>query len=219
MDLNITNEAVTDHIRGLYTPIDSDMAEFRKEAVEAGVPVIMEETEMLINTIMIILRPHNILEIGTALGYSACFMSKALEGDVKITTIEKNYESFMKANDNVAQQKCSESIDLICDDAVHALKQLRDGGRMYDFVFIDAAKSHYRSFWDEVVKMVHRGSVILCDNVLMRGTTVIPPEEAEHKHRTNIRNMREFLEYICGLENVQTSVVAAGDGVSISYIK
>jgi Predicted O-methyltransferase len=217
--LEISKDEVLEYIGGFYVPEDDDMAALRELNEKENIPLIWRETEMIMGMLLDIAQPHTILEVGTAVGYSACFMSKHLGGDVKVTTIENDYDRFMQANENVSRQKCSETVNLICDDAVHALKQLHDSGRMFDFVFIDAAKSHYSEFWDEAVKMVHKGSIIVCDNVLMRSMTVIPPDEAEHKHRTNIRNMRNFLEYITNLENVKTIVTEAGDGLSISYIR
>ncbi|MEE3362470.1 MAG: O-methyltransferase [Anaerovoracaceae bacterium] len=210
---------VKEYINSFYRPISPEMEKFRAESEESGIPVILRETEMVLGTLLSLMRPHAILEIGTAAGYSACFMSLALEGDARITTIEQDYARFMEANDNVSREGCADSVHLICDDAVHAMKQLKDSHRMFDFVFIDASKSHYREFWDEAMPLIHHGSVIVCDNVLMRGTTTVPAEQAPHKHRTNIRNMREFLEYITSSGDFKTTVICAGDGMSISSFR
>ena len=86
------------------------------------------------------------------------------------------------------------------------------------FKFIDAGKSHYLKFWQEAVKIVKKGGIIVCDNVFMRGMTVDSSYDIHRKHKTSIRNMREFLDYIIELENVHTSILSIGDGVSLSYI-
>jgi predicted O-methyltransferase YrrM len=90
---------------------------------------------------------------------------------------------------------------------------------LFDFVFIDAAKSYYLEFWHKIRKMTKSGSVVVCDNTLMRGMTVDDAFDPKDKHRTNIRNMREFMDYITGLKDVHTSILPVGDGVTISYIK
>ncbi|MGI6204730.1 MAG: O-methyltransferase [Anaerovoracaceae bacterium] len=210
---------VKEYINSFYRPLNPEMEALRTKNEEAGIPIILRETEMVLGTLLSLQKPHTVLEIGTASGYSACFMSLSLEGDVRITTIEQDYARFMEANDNVSEMKCSDSVNLICDDAVHAMKQLNDSRRMFDFVFIDASKSHYREFWDGALPLIHHGSVIVCDNVLMRGTTTVPPEDAPHKHRTNIRNMREFLEHITSSDDFKTTVICAGDGMSISSFR
>ena len=99
-------------------------------------------------------------------------------------------------------------------------KQVKCGERdPFDFVFIDAGKSHYTDFWNEVIEMVHSGSVIFADNVLMRGMTVDNKYDIHDKHRTNIKNMRAFIDTVTGDERYQTTLLPVGDGVTISFIK
>ncbi len=88
----------------------------------------------------------------------------------------------------------------------------------FDFIFIDAAKSHYRRFWDQAIKLVQNEGMIICDNTLMNGRTVSDKYDHLKKHRTNISQMRDFLDYITDLEGVTTTVLPIGDGISMSVV-
>ena len=118
----------------------------------------------------------------------------------------------------------SDRVEIIRGDAKKSLLSLREEvlsskRNPFGFVFIDASKSHYREFWDIVMEMVKPGSIIMCDNVLMRGMTIDDSYDIYNKHKTNIRKMRAFLDHITGLGYVDTAILPVGDGVSVSYIK
>ena len=129
------------------------------------------------------------------------------------------------ADENIEKLGYEEEIEILCGDCLEIMKKLNglsESGNNesgYDFIFIDAGKSHYLKFWQEAVKIVKKGGIIVCDNVFMRGMTVDSSYDIHRKHKTSIRNMREFLDYIIELENVHTSILSIGDGVSLSYIR
>ena len=197
------------------------MEQLRSFAESRHIPVILRDTEELLRILLFLKQPSRILEIGTAIGYSALFFAKA--GQAQITTIERDPEYARAARTNIQQMGYEDRIQVLEGDAEHILSspeffEGRDLGPGFDMVFIDAAKSHYRSFWDLAVPLCADESMIVCDNVLIRGLSANDPMEIPHKHRTSVRNMREFLSFIKGLSFADTCVLSVGDGISISMI-
>ena len=214
--MNITNEVVTEYIDGLYRPLTPELAELRREAEENHVPVILRDTERFLSSMLTLTRPHRILEIGAAVGYSSSCFAQICGSETKITTLEADPVMFEKASANIRRLGYGSQIEILLGDAKETLRELTP---VYDFVFIDAAKSHYRVFFDGALKLCRPGSVIVCDNILMRAMTASAQYDVKHKHRTSIRKMREFLEYITQSDAVETSVFAAGDGIALSVVK
>ncbi|MEG0292208.1 MAG: O-methyltransferase [Anaerovoracaceae bacterium] len=215
---NITNKKITDYTDSLFKGLNKKFNDLRIYAEENNIPIIQKETESLLISILQMTRPKNVLEIGTAIGYSASVMAEIIN-DAKIITLERSEFMYDAAIKNIEDLGHDENIDIIFGDAREELEILAQNSSSFDLVFIDAAKSHYMKFWEEIRKMTKSGSIVICDNVLQRGMTVDSVYDTHDKHRTNIKNMREFLEYITSLEDVHTSILAVGDGVSISYIK
>lgn len=219
--MNIVSEIISSYMESFYQEPDEDLVELRSFAEEQFVPIIQKDTEELLRILTALQKPARILEIGTAIGYSACFFARTCGASV--TTIEKDEELYWTACSNIRQLNCSDKVFVIHGDAKDVLQEMNkssfgaasDG---FDFVFIDAAKSHYREFWDLCVPLCADDAMIVCDNVLMRGLTAIEPMEAEHKHRTSIRNMREFLQFVREIPYADTCVLTVGDGVSLSRI-
>lgn len=220
---NITNEKVTEYIERKYSPINQQLWRMRLDAENKYIPIVQRDVESMLINYLNILRPMEILEVGTAIGYSAITMSETVP-DAHIVTLERSEEMFRAASENIGKFGKEDSIELMYGDAMESLKALKEqvkaGERKpFDFVFIDAGKSHYQDFWNEIIEMVHPGSVIFGDNILMRGMTVDNKFDPKDKHRTNIKRMREFIDLITGDERYQTALLPVGDGVTISYIR
>ncbi|MEG0918330.1 MAG: O-methyltransferase [Anaerovoracaceae bacterium] len=220
---NITNDRVTEYTDSLFVPISTAFDNLRKWAEEDNIPIIQRETEGLLVSLLKMNNPKRILEVGTAIGYSAGVMAMTCP-KASILTLEKNQLMYEKALANIKELNLESNIEVCqCDakEMLNALKlEVKENKRSpFDFVFIDAAKSHYTKFWLQIIQMVKKGAVIVCDNVLQRGMTADESYDTYDKHRTNIRKMREFLEYISSLPKVHTTILAVGDGVSISYIE
>lgn len=249
--MNITNEKVTDYLDSLYHPLTEELARLREKSEAEYVPVILRDTERFLVTMLKIIKPKHILEIGTAVGYSAsCFAEVCGEG-TEIVSLEANENMYEAAVENIRRMGYENRIKVIFGDACESMRnaaweeksgthdgecsegELSDGtflgdgssdnecsdGTLFDLVFIDASKSHYREFLDEAMKHCHSGSVIICDNVLMRAQTVSDEYDKLKKHRTMIRRMREFMQYIISLETIETSVNSLGDGIAICVVK
>lgn len=213
--MNIINDKVDEYIRGLNKPMNGSLAEMRQFAAEHRVPIILPDTEALILNIIRMKKPARILEVGTAIGYSAACFAFA-DPQCRITTIESNEDALHIAEKNIRKLGLSDRITIRFGEGQTVIPQLEE---TFDLVFIDAAKSHYREFWDESIKLCSKNAVIICDNVLMKGMTASDEFDTRKKYKTSIRRMREFLTYITEQKIADTAVLPVGDGVSVSIMK
>ena len=217
--MNITNNIITSYIETLYTSANPKLLELRAFAEENRVPIILKDTEGLLLNLLKIKGTKKLLEIGAAVGYSACCFADGCGCDV--TTIEADEEVYKTAVSNVENLGFAEKVKVLHGDAREVLENLAENAsdeELYDVVFIDAAKSHYKAFWDLALSLCKDDAVIICDNVLMKGMTASDEYDTNKKYKTSIRKMREFINYINSLEYADTCVLPVGDGVSISVI-
>lgn len=219
----ITNEKITDFINAYYKPIDEEMAEFRYRCEKDEIPLILRETEIFFNTFLELVKPKRILEIGTAYGYSSSYFAKKLV-DSEIHTIEKDSELVSIAKENFESLGISDRIRVFQGDASDILDVLRypgcdnSGEKFYDLVFIDAGKSKYREFFDKSIKLCSHGAALVCDNVLLKASVADNKFDANRRHRTNIKRMKEFIEYVYSKNGATTSLISCGDGLLITIL-
>lgn len=227
--MNITNDIITAYIESFYKSGNPQLMELRQFAEEKHIPIILKDTESLLLNVLRIKRPERILEIGSAVGYSACCFADGC--GCHVTTIESDEETYEAAKVNVSELGFSDKVEVLYGDAREILpamaKKLKgEGGGtdedidagLYDVVFIDAAKSHYREFWDMSLPLCRQSALIICDNVLMKGMTASDIYDTGRRYKTSIKRMREFIKYITHLEYADTCVLPVGDGVSVSVI-
>ena len=217
--MNITNNIITAYINTLYTGSNPKLEELRSFAEEKKVPIILKDTEGLLLSLLKIKQPKRLLEIGTAVGYSACCFANGC--GCSVTTIEADEDVYKTALSNVENLGFSEKVEVLHGDAREVLENLSEEittEKLYDVVFIDAAKSHYKAFWDLSLPLCNDDAIIICDNVLMKGMTASDEYDTNKKYKTSIRKMREFIKYITDLEYADTCILPVGDGVSISVI-
>ena len=191
-----------------------EFCNIKKKALEDKVPIIMDDTLEVIAKILGEIKPTKILEIGTAVGYSAICFSEYLQEDGKIDTIERDIERVKEARENIKKAEVEEKINIYEGDAVEILPTLDD---KYDVVFIDAAKGKYPFFLSQALRMIKPGGVIIADNVLYKG--YVMSDYNKHKQRTAVRNLREYIAEITNNENLETEILEVGDGLAISKIK
>ncbi len=216
--MNITNTVVTEYINGFYKERTEALKNLRKEAEENHVPIILRDTEDLLESLVLLKKPTKILEIGAAVGYSSSFFA-SLDENIKVTTIEADEQTYLTAKDNIKKLGYEDQITLLFGDAREVLENLaKDNDKDYDLVFIDAAKSHYKAFWDLSMPIVKNDALIICDNILMKGMTASDEFDVKKKYKTSIRKMRDFLDYINSLEYAKTSTLSVGDGITISVL-
>lgn len=215
----IRSESVNKYIEKYYRPINPQMASLREEGENSNIPIILRETEIFLGTFLPQIKPKKILEIGAAIGYSALYFSYLLP-ESTVLSVERDDDMCEKAKLNIEEHSKKDKIFLTHSDAVEFLKMLQEDSERksepFDFVFIDAAKSHYRDFFDLVLPITKEGSFIICDNILMKGMT--SDDEINKKHKTSVRRMRDFVDYICDIPNADTKILSIGDGISITKI-
>lgn len=192
------------------------LEEVKKIAREEHVPILMDEAIELIETILAIKKPTKILEVGTAVGFSAMLFSKYIPEDGVIDTIEINAETAKKALENIKYCNCTKKINVINEDATTYMKEMKND-EMYDVCFIDAAKGQYNVYLEEGLRMLKKGGIIIADNVLFKGRVL--SDYNEHKHRTAVNRLRTFIKRIKEDENLISTVLDCGDGVAICYKK
>lgn len=191
-----------------------ELEKIKSKALEDHIPIIMDDTLAVIEEELKLFKPKRILEIGTAVGYSAICFSEFLAEDGKIDTIEREEERVIEAKENIKRAEVEEKINIIQGDAVEILPKLNE---KYDMVFIDASKGKYPFFLKEALRMLAPTGVIFADNVLYKGYVL--SDYNKHKQRTAVRNLREFLRELNELqENKQfdVKVLEVGDGLAIA---
>ena len=185
----------------------------KKKAIEEHIPIIMDDTLEVISKYLKELRPKRILEIGTAVGYSAmCFFFFFQDGGA-IDTIERDEERIKEAKENFKKVMVEDKINLYEGDAVEILPTLN---QKYDMVFIDAAKGKYPFFLKEALRMIKESGIIFADNILYKGYVL--SDYNKHKQRTAVRNLREYIKEVSENPNIETEILEVGDGLAISRI-
>lgn len=189
----------------------------KEEALDNHVPIIEDDSLEVIKSILRIKRPESILEIGTAVGYSAIEFSNYLYGEnAKIKTIEIDEAKYNKALENISKMKLEDKIEVVHADAVEYLKEIPDSEK-YDVFFIDAAKGQYLKFLEESIRLAKNESVIIADNMFYRGRTL--SDYNEHKHRTATNRLREYLVIMKEDKRLDSYLINVGDGLAISVVK
>lgn len=193
------------------------LSKIKEEALKNHVPILQDESLALILMVLNLKKPNKILEIGTAVGYSAINFSRYLDGEnSKIKTIEIKDNMAEIARANIKDMGLEEKIEVVQADATKYLETL-DEENTYDVVFIDAAKGQYLVFLKEAIRLIKNGGVIIADNVLFKGRVL--SDYNEHKHRTATNRLREYLKLIEEDKRLESTLVKIGDGVAISIVK
>ena len=187
-----------------------------QEAKEAYVPIIRRQMQSFLRMFLTMNRPKKVLEVGTAVGFSAILMCEYLPEDSHITTIE-NYEKRIPiARANFEASGYADRITLLEGDAADILPTLQE---TYDFIFMDAAKGQYIHFLPEVLRLMHPGSVLVTDNVLQDGDIIESHFAVERRNRTIYKRMREYLYTLTHHDRLVTSILPVGDGITVSVYR
>lgn len=211
--MNINYPYITEYIRNTIAPNDELLQELENYAVKHNIPIVQLETAKLISVLCMIKKPKKILEIGTAIGYSSILMAKSIN-DVEVITIEQNDNLIEIANNNIRNANLSNTIKILEGSAQDVLKSIDE---TFDLVFIDAGKGHYMEFLNLCIDKLNDDGIIVSDNILYRGM-VANDELIDKRDRTIVKRMREYLNYICNSDKLQTSIIPIGDGVAVSTL-
>lgn len=209
----IVEERVVRYLHSLETGNGELLEQIEREALEGGVPIIRKETQSFLKVLLCIRKPKRVLEVGTAVGFSALLMSEYLSEEGKITTIENYEKRIQAAKANFRRAGKEDRITLLEGDAMEILKGL-DG--TYDFVFMDAAKGQYIHYLPEVLRILEDEGVLVSDNVMQDGNILESRFAVERRDRTIHSRMREYLYQLKHEPALLTSILPLGDGVAVS---
>lgn len=212
----IVDERIVTFINSLESSNGELIDSVERFAHETFVPIIRKEMESFLKVMIGIKKPKNILEIGTAIGYSAMIMASVMSEDCKISTIENYDKRIPIAKDNFSKANLTDRIKLYEGDALEVLPLLNE---TFDFVFMDAAKGQYMNYFEMIIDKVEENGIIICDNVLQEGDIVKSRYGIERRNRTIHGRMRDYLYELKNRTDLETSVVPIGDGITISVKK
>ena len=209
----IVNERITAYINSLDTGNSPLVNSIRREALDDNVPIIRQESESLLKVMLRLKQPKHILEVGTAVGYSALLMSENVPEDCHITTLEKYEKRIPIAKANFEKAGKTEQITLIEGDATDILKELEGS---YDFIFMDAAKGQYMAFFKDAMRLLAPGGILISDNVLQDGDVIESRFAVTRRNRTIHSRMREYLYTLTHHDELTTTILPIGDGMAVS---
>jgi predicted O-methyltransferase YrrM len=211
-------ERVSSFIKSYIPDDEGALGEIYAKALRDGVPVMRPETKELLKTQLLLKHCSNVLEIGTAVGYSALFMKQYIAENAHITTMEINPDRVRDAEENIKKVMGDKDsgITILQGDACELIKTLPEAG--FDFVFMDAAKAQYLNYLNELYRVVKPGALIFIDNILQEGEILESHFTVNKRNRTIHDRMREFLRVITTDKRLATSILSVADGVAISVV-
>ncbi len=208
--IKITNQNLIDYNNAL----NSLMCSVLKYARENHIPVLLEDTAKLLFSVVANFKPKNILEIGTAIGYSGTLMLSANKS-AKLTTIENFEQNFNLAKTHFENENILKNVTLVFDDAFNAIQNLVNENKKFDFIFLDGPKGQYIKYLPYLKYLLCDGGILFADNVHFKGMVflegVIP-----HRKRTIVVNLRKFLQEIKNDNDFDSVELKIGDGVVIA---
>ncbi len=209
----IIQERMSVYINSLDTGNGEFLDELERDALAHDVPIIRQDMQSFLKVLLAVHRPKKILEVGTAVGFSALLMAANTDADCRITTIEKYEKRIPQARHNFAASGMQDRITLIEGDAAEVMRTLEDP---YDLIFMDAAKGQYIHFLPEALRLLRCGGLLISDNVLQDGDIIESHYAVERRNRTIYKRMREYLYVLKHTKGLLTSIVPVGDGAAVT---
>lgn len=209
----INEEYIEDYILSILPENEEYLKDLELYANVNHVPIIDKEVAQFLKVLLKIDKPKSILEIGTAIGYSALIMASSTDESCKIKTIERRLDMIELAKRNINNTDYKDKIKILPGEADEILPKLDE---KFDFIFLDAAKGHYLDFFNNCTDLLENKGVIVSDNVLFRGM-VASDKLVIRRKKTIVKRLREYLEHITHLEGYETSIIPIGDGVALTY--
>ena len=211
----ITYDYMEQYLRKLIPSNTVILEDLENFALENRVPIVQKETAKFLELMVTMNRPSKILELGTAIGYSSILMNQAMGGCCEITTIERDEKMIEIATANIEKYGLQNKITILQGDCLEVLENLKGN---YDMIFIDAGKGHYNHFLPHCLRLLKKQGVLIADNVLFRGM-VASEELATRRKVTIIKRMKSYLELVSSNDELITSVIPMGDGISVTVRK
>lgn len=190
------------------------LSKIKEEALKNDIPIIKDETANYLRDFILKNNIKNILEIGSAVGYSSLVMATAFK-DVKVTTIEYNEERYLEAIKNIKEMNQEKNVNIIFGDATDVVIDDK-----FDLIFIDAAKAKNELFFNKFKYLLNSGGVIITDNMNFHGYINKNLDEIENKNLRNlVKKIKDYHEFLSSLEDFETHILDIGDGIAISALK
>lgn len=209
----IVDERMVTYINSLDMGNTPLLNEIEKEAKADLVPVIRREMQSFLKVLLAIHRPLRVLEVGTAVGFSALLFCEYGPENMQVTTIEKYEKRIPIARENFRRAGRENQITLLEGDAADILKELQES---YDLIFMDAAKGQYINFMPEIMRLLKTGGTLVSDNVLQDGDIIESHYAVTRRNRTIYKRMREYLYELTHRDDLVTAVLPVGDGITVS---
>ncbi len=212
----IINERMSSFINSYAAPNSESLNELEQFSIETNVPIIRKEMQTLLKFLLYLTHPSNVLEVGTAIGFSSILMAENLPKESHITTIEKYEKRIPQARENFKKFGVEDRITFLTGDATDILKTLEGP---FDFIFMDAAKGQYINFMPDILRLLSKGGVLLSDNVMQDGDILESKFAVERRNRTIYKRMRDYLYELTHNDELTTVILPVGDGVTVSVRK
>lgn len=212
----IVDERLVTYINSLDTGNTEILDQIEKEAIAAYVPIIRKEMQSFLKLLLAMQKPMRILEVGTAVGFSAILMAQYAPADCEIVTIENYEKRIPVAKENFKRAGKDEQITLLEGDAMQILPTLSGE---FDMIFMDAAKGQYINFMPDILRLLKSGGVLVSDNVLQDGDIIESHYVVDRRNRTIYKRMREYMYELTHNEGLVTAVLPVGDGITVSAKK
>lgn len=209
----IVDERLVAYINSLDKGNTAVLDQIEREALESYVPIIRKDMQSFLKLLLTVQKPMRILEVGTAVGFSAILMAEYAPEGCKIVTIENYDKRIPIAKQNFERAGKSDQITLLEGDATEVLKTLEEP---FDMIFMDAAKGQYINFMSDVLRLLKKDGVLVSDNVLQDGDIIESHFIVERRNRTIYKRMREYLYELTHRDDLVTSVLPVGDGITVS---
>ena len=215
----VEHERFESFIESIPDGLPEYLTDFEIENIKENIPIIRKGSQRLIRFMLEMKKPLNILEVGTATGFSSVFMLEFLNKNAKITTIEKMEERAVKAEKNFNKFDKNKQITLIKGDATDILSELVSKDKTYDFIFMDAAKGQYINYLENIKKLLVSGGILITDNMLQEGRLLDSRYTVVRRDRTIHSRMREYVNALLTDKKFETMLLESGDGMAVSIKK
>lgn len=210
MDWPVIDPGIREYLRHQQMELPGQLKELQEEASQRRVPVIPHETVVFLDWLFDLIQPKEVLEIGTAIGFSTLLMAERVAEGGRVTTIERNPQMIEEALANISKFNMEDRITVLEGDAAEHLQKLEGP---YDFVFMDSAKAKYPEFFPDIMKLLKVGGVLAIDDVLQGGTIMYDERFIPKRVRKIHRKLNEFLDEVLTHESLKSSLLPLGDGL------
>ena len=214
----MTDERMLTFLHSFDTPHPEYLCELEKYSKETNVPIIRPQMQSLLKFLITWCKPVKILEVGTAIGFSALLMSEYAPEGCHITTIEKYEKRIPIAKQNFEKAGKADTITLLEGDATQILSELSDNDK-YDLIFMDAAKGQYINFLPDILRLLLPNGILVSDNILQEGELIESKYAVTRRNRTIHNRMREYLYALTHCDELETVILPVADGVTLSVKK